>query len=382
MAKNDTAHREQHHTGYEDRHTTEYSQEQLQYDNLTPQEAYTAFMGKLEEKHPALAADLSQEHHPLSTDRGLSWLDKDKQDTTVTHLMSSFEEFIYETDNTYPSAKENAAFQVATRLTDPLTYPSRLMADTYADDPDEEADPNTRYYTHVLKTASDLAQSLTSRVAPHLTSHEASNDDITRCLTTMEMNTEAHLDYVAHSLYMAVPQGMDDKHKEEHAKSLPDTLSHPIRDKIAMEHNPTSPFQDYSNHLINEPGTEGYAAQHTAGLAHRLHTLRENNLEQLEQQTNEATENLTLDLSHTDHGFTEIRQALTGIQGVNQKLDYRSTKDHASDLKEAFDNHTYLKDGEYQEEAAAAFITSITWSFQQEIEEITGEDQGHIQYRE
>ena len=295
---------------FSSRHQEHYQDEQLDHPTKDPATAYTDFINRLDERHPDVAKDLREEHHPLSNEHNHAWLDPKRRDEVVSHIHTAFRDATegMDHDNRYAVAQ-----QISDKLTGPLTYPAQLIAETYENANNEHLRDNVKYYQAFLATASGEATTLNgvaaSTIASHLSDDDTHYTTIADDLATLEDQAQqAHINYIAYSLSSAWPEGADQNQKAEHAKALGDALAYPLMNKLEDQRNPFNEYQedisDFASseyHLPDNKDDHRHSYNNAEQLAHSLERQYHWDYDTNKNQLESITRDLVSGLSQTEH---------------------------------------------------------------------------------
>ena len=358
---------------FSSRHRDDYEDEQLEQPSKDPAAAYTDFINHLDERHPDLARALDADHHPLSAEHSAQWLDPDKREAALAHVRMSFEDATSDLDH---DTRYAVAGQLADKLTAPITYPIKLMAETYAQPAPDHVSDNVQHYADTLNAASQQAferineakQEMTFYLAEH--DHHAHYELADYMAYIQERFQDTHLDHITDALMQPRPSSMDHDQQETHAKALGQALSYPIQTNLEQhfEDRP-SPFDHYRLHLLESTDPNDNRLTDVADLAYRLDRLDSRAYDTAENRLERITENLVHDISHTEHGFTEIRQALTDLQHLDQTFDYRPNTELANDMKQAFEEAVTELGSHLRNDIARYFSQAIVWPLREQLQE-------------
>ena len=360
------------------RNTAEYSSSRTEdyHDEnpepRTPEKAFLDFTNQLESKYPGLGHQLNEPHHP-GADHTPEWLDPEHRDQALAHIKMSFEDATRDLDD---HTREQTAHKLANRLIEPITYPATLMAQTYTSPPSEHASERVRRYAGRLQAAAKELNELNLDASNRFTKDLLDDNpfhrrDLALDVAYMQYQVkDHHATYLASALMNARPQGMDYDHNELHAKALGEALAYPIDERIQKANTDfSSPLDDYRKHLGNGDLYDSPEASDVIDITHRMETIHDKRVERWEQRLEKIHEDLVHDLTHTEHGYTELRQALTDIDHLNQQLDYRSPAQEAAGLREAFELSVQHTGAQHREEMAKHFAQALAWNYWQDTQD-------------
>ena len=294
-------------------------------------------------------------------------MDPKTRDQALTHIQESFDEATQHNDN---KSKQDLAFEIGERLLAPITYPARLMNDTYADysyDPQKHQNENAHSYAIVIENesafAAKTAEVYTRTMESNLYYHEP---QISSNLYCMEQEAEHRLEHLTRALQNTRPRHLDYRDNldldqiVEHSDALAQAIYKPIQEKLTGNPNHNNPFETSRSLMLSNHGEN--AANDTQEFASQLDIIRQQRQDHLDQQLEQGRQDLAIDLVYKGNDYTLIHKALTHLDEINQKLDYPPPSELANDLHAAFEESIKLTGESHRTQMAQNFATALTYS--------------------